>query len=231
MDIEWELLLKKVQNSIESYAKPNYKNAYKLEELYYWYYIAKWMAQDAKNNTVTTVLDVGCGHGTLSVFAKEIYNCEVVSVDVTNYLSPKMVRDFELNYILCDIETEIQEIYEKEAYDRILLTEVLEHLYYNPVPTLFNLKSMLKKNGKLFLSTPDMVEWGFIGKYYNHVGEMPNPKEVKKPEFSSIDEHIYHYTYGECNRIIAESGFKINGFEYCKLGSRARHLNYELMKR
>jgi cyclopropane fatty-acyl-phospholipid synthase-like methyltransferase len=229
--MEWELLLKKVQDKIEPYAKPNYKNAYRMEELYYWYHVAKWMADDCKVNGVEKVLDIGCGHGTLSVFAKEIYNCDVVAVDVTNYLSPDMVKDFGLNYVLCDVETEIKEIFDQEYYDRILLTEVLEHLYYNPVPTLYNLKSMLKEKGKLFLSTPDMVEWGFIGKYYNHVGEMPNPNDCEKPEFSAIDEHIYQYNYGECNRIIAESGFKPNKFSYCKLGSRARHLNYELVKK
>ena len=225
--MDWELLLKDVQNRIEPYAKPNYKN-YKAEEIYYWYFVAKWIAEDSIKNNVNDVLDVGCGHGTLSVFAKELYGSLVTSVDVTNYMSQSMVNSFGLKYRLLDIETEMSQLFEENAYDRIILTEVMEHLYFNPVPTLFNLREMLKDDGKLFLSTPDSVEWGFLNGFYNHVGEMPNPGDIQKPEFSTIDQHIYQYNIGEVNRIIAEAGFKINKFEYCKIGKRARHLNYEL---
>ena len=187
----WQVILNQIQDEIEQFAKPHYRKAYRQEEIYYWYHVARWMADDSQDNTnINKVLDVGCGHGTLSVFAKALYHCDIISVDAVNYMSQKMVEHFDLNYVLLDIEEDMTGIEYKDFYDRIIFTEVIEHLYFNPVPTLKRLHKMLKSDGKLYLSTPDSVEWGYLDGFYKHVGKMPNPGDIEKPEFSTIDQHM-----------------------------------------
>jgi cyclopropane fatty-acyl-phospholipid synthase-like methyltransferase len=229
--MDWLVVLNEVQDSMEPFAKQHYKTAYRMEEIYYWYHVAKWIIEDSQNADINNILDVGCGHGTLSVFSKMLYNCDVTCIDAINYMSQEMVQHFELNYELMDIEVNMDKIYHPKHYDRIIFTEVIEHLYFNPVPTMEKLHEILKDDGKLFLSTPDSVEWGYLNGFYSHVGQMPNPGDIDKPDFSTIDQHIYQYSRGELERVIQESGFYINKFSYCKIGNRARHLNYELIKK
>ena len=77
----------------------------------------------------------------------------------------------------------------KDEFDIIIFTEVMEHLNFNPKPTLKKIHDLLKMNGRLYLSTPDASDWGRITKYYKSIEEMPNPKNVEK----IIDDHIYQY--------------------------------------
>ena len=224
-------IITEIQNKIEPFASQYYKK-YRAEELCYWYHVAEWMIQDAKENknNVDKVLDIGSGHGTLSVLAKTIYNCDVISVDVLDYITKSMIKHFDLNYILLDVEVDMEEIEFYNYYDRIIFTEVLEHLYCNPIPTLTKFNKMLKDNGLMFLSTPDSIEWGCLDTFYTHPNQMPNPEDIKKPDFNTINQHIYQYNQEEVKKLIDESGFKINKFSLCKIGERPRHLNYELKK-
>lgn len=66
--MDWLVVLNEVQDSIEPFAKQHYKTAYRIEEIYYWYHVAKWIIEDSQNVNINNILDVGCGHGTLSVF-------------------------------------------------------------------------------------------------------------------------------------------------------------------
>jgi SAM-dependent methyltransferase len=225
---DWKLILGKIQGDIEYHSISHYRNAYKLEEFHYWQHIPGWMYKDSKSNKVNRVLDAGCAYGTLSCFAKKIYNCEVVAVDVQKYMDDAIQHNYDLDYRLLDIETEIDKVEGK--FDRIIFTEVIEHLFYNPIDTLRNLKELLVDGGILYLSTPDAYEWGRVSDGYKNIGEMPHIGEVKKPDFELIDRHLYQYNALEIHDIIRDSGFRLGRFRYSKPGRRARHFNYELVK-
>jgi 2-polyprenyl-3-methyl-5-hydroxy-6-metoxy-1,4-benzoquinol methylase len=225
---DWKVILNRIQNHIEWQSIPHYRNAYRKEEFHYWQHIPEWIFEDAQEHDVKRVLDVGCAYGTLACFAKMVYKCEVQGVDVQKYLDDAIWYNYDLTYQILDIETEINKLCGK--YDRIIFTEVLEHLFFNPTDTLRNLKELLEDDGLLYLSTPDAAEWGKVVDGYNDMNEMPYIGQVEKPDFKTIDRHLYQYNTQEIHQLIKDAGFKIEKFAYSKPGQRARHFNYQLAK-
>ena len=228
---DWRLILNEIQEEIGYHGKAHYREAYKKEEYHYWQHIPQWIFEDATANKVDRILDVGCAYGTLACFAKKVYDCDVVCIDVQEYLDDVIRYNYGLEYYIVDIETEIDRIKKMcGKFNRIIFTEVIEHLFYNPTDTLKNLKELLVDDGILYLSTPDAAEWGRVEDGYQHVTEMPYIGTVEKPDFKLIDRHLYQYTANEIHQIIVDAEFNIDKFGYSKPGRRARHFNYQLSK-
>ena len=95
------------------------------------------------------------------------------------------------------------------------MTEVIEHLLYNPIPLLKKLKNSLKKDGVLFLSTPNATNpiWGRVTTVYKKFSDIPYFKvgmEYKK----GLDNHIWQYNLNEIIYVIQKSGFAIDKLDY-----------------
>jgi len=208
-------MIERIQDLIENYSSNEYYKTYRKDETSYWGNILKMMEQDTEQ--VADVLDVGCAYGTLAAFAREHYKADVEAIDFKPIIDSKVITYFDIDFFIADIElTDIP----VKRYDRIIFTEVLEHLYFNPIPTLRKLRDGLKPGGKLFLSTPDAKAWGRITKFYNSVDEMPNP-QITKPD---VDEHVYQYSREELIDILLEAGLIMT-----KDYSTPRHFQLELM--
>lgn len=225
---EWQKRVVKAQNEISNQNPDSYYDErYRADENWYWYWIPKWIWSDALKNAgkVRNLLDVGCAFGTLLVFAKGEYGCEITGIDMKRRLSEKLQRKYDITFYELNIEKDV-EIGVK--YDRILFTEIFEHLLCNPTMTLRKLHSMLNDDGKLFLSTPDGCSWGRLTTFYEHVGQMPMqyPENAYPP-----DEHIYQYTEGEILRIFDESGFKVEKSQVASPPYWGRHLCHQLVKK
>ena len=79
-----------------------------------------------------------------------------------------------------------------ETYDMVIFTEVIEHLTEEQVKkTLSEIKRVLKPNGRIALSTPNIVIRKEVGKY------LANPF------------HIKEYTNDEIKELLLSYGFKI----------------------
>ena len=100
-----------------------------------------------------------------------------------------------------------------------MLTEVLEHLNFHPVPTLRKLRSLLAEDGRLFLSTPDSAEWGRVTKHYGSLAEIPPPQ----PGRPLVDDHVWQYSRSELLSVVREAGLDVVRFAYAP-GVVSRHL-------
>ena len=202
-----------------------YKTNYQQAEALYWLNIPKWIDEDSRLNNVASVLDIGCGYGTLLLYAMRKYNCDAFATDFTDaYLSKKIIAKYGIKFEINNIE--LNPFSWRKTFDRIIFTEVLEHLNFNPSVTLKKLNTLLSNNGKLFLSTPDAKKWGRITKYYRTIDEMPNPK----PNTQIVDDHVYIYSKKELKNILERSGFKIEKIGYSP-GVSARHFNVMAVKK
>lgn len=221
-DEEWVKRLISVQQKVEELsAHIHYKKAYKKEELYYWTHIPKWLAEE---KAINRVLDIGCAYGTLAVYSKELFGAEVYATDFMDYISEGLIKEYSLIYSKNNIE--LDKFPWDIKYDIIILTEVLEHLNFQPLFTLKKIRELLSENGSIFLSTPDSSEWGRVTKYYRNYKEMPYPSK----DIPIYDDHIYQYSKSEILELLSEAHLKVEKLDYAP-GIFGRHFNLKLTRK
>jgi 2-polyprenyl-3-methyl-5-hydroxy-6-metoxy-1,4-benzoquinol methylase len=173
-------------------------------------------------HSVDNVLDVGAAYGTLLVFSHFVSpHARLHSIDNVPYMSEDLMSNYDITHIHDTIENLQWEPAIK--FDYIIFTEILEHLNFNPVDTFKKLHDLLTRTGVIFLSTPNALIAGTLGKY---------PTWQDMPTYSKdatvIDAHIHHYTLAEISEICRLAGFKI---DRCEASDRPlQHLNLQISK-
>lgn len=97
------------------------------------------------------VLDIGCGSGFLIKILQEQHNAQYSGVDVYEDKSKK-----QWVYKSCDITKGLP--FKNNEFDLVIFGEVIEHIP-DPDSVLQDINRVLKKNGKLIVSTPNLVSW------------------------------------------------------------------------
>jgi 2-polyprenyl-3-methyl-5-hydroxy-6-metoxy-1,4-benzoquinol methylase len=101
-----------------------------------------------------TVLDLGCGNGSLSHELSKI-GFEVYGVDRSES-GIRIAREAfsDVHFYLGDVEENLSPVpFQAESFDVVVSTEVVEHLY-RPRQLIQNAFRLLKPSGYLILSTP-----------------------------------------------------------------------------
>jgi SAM-dependent methyltransferase len=203
---------------------PKYLQSYRNQEIYYWLHIPKWIREDWSKHTIERCLDIGCAYGTLALYCKILFDCEVYCTDwVDTYLSPSLLKKYNFLFNVNNIE--LDPLPWDVKFDVIIFTEVLEHLNFHPVPTLKKIRDLLSEDGKLYLSTPDASQWGRVIKYYLYLDKIPFPKKG----FPIIDDHVYQYNKNELFHILDFAGLDTCRFDYSP-GVASRHFNLTLVR-
>lgn len=216
----------KCQNEISilpsnAYYLYQYKNC----ELYYWYHIPHWIYEDNIKGKETNCLDIGCAYGTLALYCKNLFNCNIYCTDFVDCcLSKTLIDKYSFQFNINNIE--LDSFPWEESFDTIIFTEVLEHLNFHPLPTLKKIYSLLKDDGHFYLSTPDSLSWGRVTKYYSRLEDMPYPNK----DLPIKNDHIYIYSKDELVDNLYKAGFKIKRFEYAPGLMGKQHYNLTLTK-
>jgi 2-polyprenyl-3-methyl-5-hydroxy-6-metoxy-1,4-benzoquinol methylase len=164
------------------------------------------------------VLEIGSGFGLLSMVMKQInpdFNLDWISFGEKkegNWYFEKiaeMFPDHEYNEYFGYIENPGYSIGKK--YDAIIMTEVLEHFVVCPVDTLERIGEALKRDGVLFLTTPN---WGHLYIYetwkdMKHFHEYGSETEYLK----QYKGHSYQYRKEELLEIFDSSGLQVIAYE------------------
>lgn len=218
--------LREIQDRIaDSDGKTGYYNTtYRKMELLYWQKLPGWMREDAQHRHVERILDIGCGYGTLLTLATRTYNGQGYCFDISDYLKPSFARAHNLAFARGNIE--LDPLPWREKFDVIIMTEVLEHFNFQPLPALKKIHAALVPGGVLFLSTPDARDWGRLTKYYKHLSDLPMPDRAAPVR----DAHIWIYSERELSGLLDQAGFKISRLEYSK-GNGNRHFNVLAVRR
>ena len=141
---------------------------------------------------IKKILDVGCGEGEFLEICQKA-GTECFGVDISNYALKKAKGKVKGKLASVNVETE-KLPYPDEYFDTITSFDLLEHLR-NPGFLFRELKRVLKKDGLLFLTTPNGDYWpaGFLGHFVrddpthiNIQGKKYWCKYLKKAGFSSI---------------------------------------------
>jgi len=200
-----------------------YEKSYQHAEPFYWWLIPGWMEEDAAHRRANRILDVGCGYGTLLSVATTIYGAPGYCVDVTPYLMPPVAARRHLQFARGNIE--LDPIPWPGHFDVIVMTEVLEHFNFQPVPTLKKIRAALAPDGLFFLSTPDAKEWGTTQKYYKRLQDIPMPS----PGRAVVDDHVWQYREEELRQVLKAAGFSAVRWGHSP-GTGLRHFNVVLKR-
>ncbi|MDD3569492.1 MAG: glycosyltransferase [Lachnospiraceae bacterium] len=115
----------------------------------------------------STVLEFGPANGNMTRYMKEVLDCDVYIVEIDKQSFNKALK-YAKDGIHCDVE---ELLWAKEfkdiEFDYIIFADVLEHLK-NPEQVLQNANRLLKNDGRVILSVPNVAHSGILAELYTN---------------------------------------------------------------
>jgi 2-polyprenyl-3-methyl-5-hydroxy-6-metoxy-1,4-benzoquinol methylase len=209
------------QQAVTEHAPPDaYTDLYRAEETLYWLRLPAWILEWSRQAAPKRIIDIGSGYGTLAVFAASATPAAITCVDIDpERITASLAAEHGLGVFEANVE--VAEL-PNPPYDGVVMTEVIEHFNFAPVPTMRRIHDAMTPGGRLFLSTPDADSWGRVPDSYGHWRDMP-PAD---PAVATEDRHIYQFTAEELTEVLTESGFTILRIDRSP-GRWGFHLNVE----
>lgn len=161
-----------------------------------------------------SILDVGISSGHLAILVRKLFGYQVYGLDLQN-VSGQRFSSEGIDLKVCDISSQPLP-YDAESFDLVLFCEVLEHLAVSPYRVLNELWRVMKEDGILILSTPN------IAALYKRLKLM-----VGKTPLASFDRdarinfHIHEYTKNELASLIEQGKFRLDMLYFSDCWERA----------
>jgi SAM-dependent methyltransferase len=133
-------------------------------------------------------------------------------VDMLTEGAAALARTLNLEIVGCDIEIE-RLPFDDNTFDEVLLNEVFEHLRIDPIHTLQEVRRVLRPNGRLWLSTPNLrslkgiVNFLYKSEAWSVVGDGVYA-QYKHLRDTGWMGHVREYTAKEVKDFLAHIGFK-----------------------
>ena len=165
------------------------------------------------------ILDIGCGDGSFIIKFKK--HCETFGVDISQN-AINMAKEAGINAYQADVSSE-RLPFQDEYFDIIYMGDVIEHLT-NPDFAINEVARVIKTNGFLVLSTPNLASW--INRLLLLLGMQPLFSEVstaktfgrgpKSYDFCPVG-HLRIFTYKALKEFLTYYHFniiKVKGANY-----------------
>jgi len=119
----------------------------------WWDYQGNYILDKVKNivKVPSDILEIGCGGGGI-LHPFKLLGHDVTGIDISDKWINFAKDNYGVDVYKKDIASLVQE---GREYDLIILSHILEHVP-NPVDMLLEAKKLLKKNGIMYLETPDV---------------------------------------------------------------------------
>ena len=154
------------------------------------------------------VLDAGCGDGFYLHLLSELTGAQLVGLD-DNPKALKLARSYVRSKKLKLIEGDVMRMpFEKNKFDKIICSEVLEHLP-DDVSGLKEFKRVSKKGGILTITVPS-ANYPFLWDPVSFVLEKFFKTHIKEGFWAGVwNQHIRLYTPDSLVRTVEKSGLKV----------------------
>jgi SAM-dependent methyltransferase len=146
----------------------------------------KWIPEHAGR-----VIDPAAGNGLFPALVGHFRNCEL---EIPNFFN---------------LEKEPAP-YPDATFDGVILMEVLEHFTVDPMYAMAEFNRILKPEGFLFLTTPNLASWVSLQNLINHHTPYIYGLFERKP---CADRHNREYTWLEVGRLAEAAGFRVEQLE------------------
>ena len=151
----------------------------------------------------------------------------VLGCDIAPERYSSTIRSLGLNVVKCNIETEPLP-FDNASFDAVIFNELFEHLRINPIFTLSEMLRVLKPNGMLTVSTPNLKSLGGIANFL--IGDRAQSCSANlHAEYSKLRTighmgHVREYTPTEVIEFLQTIGFNVTSTifrgDYAGLTSR-----------
>ncbi|HBR15846.1 MAG TPA: hypothetical protein DD723_09980 [Candidatus Omnitrophica bacterium] len=165
------------------------------------------------------LLDLGCASGHYSLELAKL-GFSVTATDVTN----RFLYSDKIKFVQFDSNKPLP--FENESFDYVLLAEVIEHLKA-PFAAILEINRILKSRGKLFLSTPNILNlesrmrFLFEGTYeYFREPPLDHVTHCRETGIDDSQVHIVPYRYHELEFLLKDCGFDISKISTSTLEGR-----------
>jgi len=156
-----------------------------------------------------TLLDVGCGDAIISIQLKEALGCEIKAVELIDE-NVKKALEKGIDTIKVDLNKE-KLPFENNSFEGVFAGEILEHVVDSD-GLLLEIKRVLKKNGVLILTVPNIANW------YNRLimmfGYLPlyvesGSRASYGTPFGEINGHVKAFTKRSLIQMVKANGFEV----------------------
>lgn len=197
-------ILRRIEKSLKSEKELDY---FLIHRSRYQYILNYIISLDLE--TGSKVLDIGC-------FPPHLFQALEKLGFVVYGISSKHEPIKSKRVISLNIESE-KIAFKERFFDLIIFTEIIEHLLIDPRIYLKKIKKVLKKDGRLLITTPNAVHLKnrvkvLIGKSSSFSLDQLYGTNLNND--SIYFRHNRELTKEELEKIVIDSGFKINKFEY-----------------
>jgi len=174
-----------------------------------------------------SMLDLGCGNGEFSEIIKGNFNADITCMDYADSHLER-VKNLGFKTVKCDFDSseDIKRFNDtlKNTFDVIVSFEVIEHIF-DVDAFLFTIHNLLKNNGILIISTPNIAYSGhkIYSKFRENlpVGEghhvrFFSPRRLKQTLFLNSFDLLYDRSFGKSryylDRAIGEHRISLRSF-------------------
>lgn len=161
-----------------------------------------WMYDKIEPNS--KLLDFGCSTGYFGSYIKKHKNCTVYGVEISDDINEaRKVLDGVYSF---DLDGNWPELVYERKYDYLFFGDVLEHVK-DPRFVLEKCQKLLKKEGKIFISTPNIA----------HIStrlELMSGNFEYEPMGILDETHLKYFTKRSLTKLISDAGFQLEFIDY-----------------
>ncbi len=171
-------------------------------------YLSEKVIALCSQQTKGAVLDLGCGHG---ITSKRLFDLGF-SVTASDMDKQRFQFDQEIPFIHSNLSFPLP--FSDKAFDFVLFLEVIEHLY-NPDFVISEIQRVLKSDGSLFLSTPNILNVGsrmrflFEGSFDFFREPLADYCRVFPGAFQNM--HVIPWRYHELEYLLCKNKLRVAG--------------------
>lgn len=146
------------------------------------------------------VLDLGCGDGVVAEALQEKLKIEVIGMDISRAALEK-AKKRGIKVVLGSSENKLP--FQDQTFDAVFWGDNVEHLF-SPIRTAREIRRVLKSNGRLVISCPNMGYWRYR-LYFFLKGRLPDTEwtGLKSWDWS----HIRFFNFSLMEEFLSHAGF------------------------
>jgi len=172
------------------------------------------------------VLEISSFLGVVDIALSKI-GFEVYTFDIPEFQKNSKLNELYRKYNVHPTSGYLNDVwqnglpYPDNHFDAVILSEVIEHLNFNPIPVLHEINRILKKDGILYITTPNQVNLMnrikiILGRSIrNSISDSFTQLDQTKHTICGI--HWREYTLEELIQLLEITGFTVMTYSYSHL--------------